>query len=96
MLKIEDGCVNFCSYCIIPYARGRVRSLSPQDTRRELERLLEAGYREIVLTGIEISSWGQDLPGEQTPYRPAGNRLPGPARRGPHPPGQPGAPHHHP
>ena len=61
MLKIEDGCVNFCSYCIIPYARGRVRSLSPQDTRRELERLLEAGYREIVLTGIEISSWGQDL-----------------------------------
>ena len=41
MLKIEDGCVNFCSYCIIPYARGRVRSLSPQDTRRELERLLE-------------------------------------------------------
>ena len=66
MLKIEDGCVNFCSYCIIPYARGRVRSLSPQDTRRELERLLEAGYREIVLTGIEISSWGQDLPGEQT------------------------------
>ena len=61
MLKIEDGCVNFCSYCIIPYARGRVRSLSPQDTRRELERLLEAGYREIVLTGIEISSWGRDL-----------------------------------
>ena len=43
-----------------------MRSLSPQDTRRELERLLEAGYREIVLTGIEISSWGQDLPGEQT------------------------------
>ena len=66
MLKIEDGCVNFCSYCIIPYARGRVRSLSPQDTRRELERLLEAGYREIVLTGIEISPWGQDLPGGQT------------------------------
>ena len=66
MLKIEDGCVNFCSYCIIPYARGRVRSLSPQDTRRELERLLEAGYREIVLTGIEISSWGQDLEGKPT------------------------------
>ena len=66
MLKIEDGCVNFCSYCIIPYARGRVRSLSPQDTRRELERLLEAGYREIVLTGIEISSWGHEFKDRST------------------------------
>ncbi len=66
MLKIEDGCVNFCTYCIIPYARGRILSLSPADTERELKRLLEAGYREIVLTGIEISSWGRDLPGEQT------------------------------
>ncbi len=61
MLKIEDGCVNFCSYCIIPYARGRVLSLSKEDTAREVRRLAEAGYREIVLTGIEISSWGHDL-----------------------------------
>lgn len=66
MLKIEDGCVNFCSYCIIPYARGRVRSLSSADTALEVHRLVEAGYREIVLTGIEISSWGQDLPGGET------------------------------
>lgn len=66
MLKIEDGCVNFCSYCIIPYARGRVRSLSPVDTMLEVYRLVEAGYREIVLTGIEISSWGQDLPPKET------------------------------
>ena len=66
MLKIEDGCVNFCSYCIIPYARGRVRSLSPADTALEVHRLVEAGYREIVLTGIEISSWGQDLPAGET------------------------------
>ena len=63
MLKVEDGCVNFCSYCIIPYARGPVRSL-PQDLAAEQAAgLAAAGYREIVLTGIEISSWGRDLPG---------------------------------
>ncbi len=66
MLKVEDGCVNFCTYCIIPYARGPVRSLDIPGARQELARLLEAGYREIVLTGIEISSWGRDLPGEET------------------------------
>ena len=66
MLKVEDGCVNFCTYCIIPYARGPVRSLDVPGARQELARLLEAGYREIVLTGIEISSWGRDLPGEET------------------------------
>ena len=63
MVKIEDGCVNFCSYCIIPYARGRVRSLPAADAAAEAARLARQGYREIVLTGIEISSWGQDLPG---------------------------------
>ena len=61
MLKMEDGCVNFCSYCIIPYARGRVRSLPLADCVRQAQVLEAAGYREIVLTGIEISSWGQDL-----------------------------------
>ena len=61
MLKIEDGCVNFCSYCIIPYARGRVRSLPLSQCAHEARTLAEAGYQEIVLTGIEISSWGQDL-----------------------------------
>lgn len=66
MLKIEDGCTNFCSYCIIPYARGRVRSLSPVDSALEIHRLVEQGYREIVLTGIEISSWGRDLDTDKT------------------------------
>jgi len=61
MLKVEDGCVNFCTYCIIPYARGPVRSL-PMDKAAEQVRALRAqGYREIVLTGIEISSYGQDF-----------------------------------
>ena len=66
MLKMEDGCVNFCSYCIIPYARGRIRSLPVADCVRQAKELVEQGYQEIVLTGIEISSWGQDLEGEET------------------------------
>ena len=61
MLKVEDGCVNFCSYCIIPYARGRIRSLPLSEAVRQTRQLVEQGYREIVLTGIEISSWGHDL-----------------------------------
>ena len=61
MLKVEDGCVNFCAYCIIPYARGPVRSLPLADAAAEAARLQCEGYREIVLTGIEISSWGHDL-----------------------------------
>lgn len=66
MLKVEDGCVNFCSYCIIPYARGPVRS-APLDVVVEQARALAAqGYREIVITGIEISSWGQDLKNGET------------------------------
>ncbi len=60
MLKVEDGCVNFCSYCIIPYARGAVRSLPLDEARRQAAHLAAEGYRELVLTGIEISSWGQD------------------------------------
>ncbi len=61
MLKVEDGCVNFCSYCIIPYARGPIRSLPAGEAADQARRLAEEGYREIVLTGIEISSWGRDL-----------------------------------
>lgn len=61
MLKVEDGCVNFCSYCIIPYARGRIRSLPLQEGIKQTKQLQQQGYREIVLTGIEISSWGHDL-----------------------------------
>ena len=66
MLKVEDGCVNFCSYCIIPYARGPIRSLPPEAAAARARELAEAGYREIVLTGIEISSWGQDLKNGQS------------------------------
>ena len=61
MLKVEDGCVNFCAYCIIPYARGRVRSLPIPTAAEQAKELAAEGYREIVVTGIEISSWGQDL-----------------------------------
>ncbi len=61
MLKVEDGCANFCSYCVIPYARGPVRSLPLNEAAEEARRLAGEGYREIVLTGIEISSWGRDL-----------------------------------
>lgn len=61
LLKVEDGCVNFCSYCIIPYARGPVRSLSLEAAAEQAAGLKADGYREIVLTGIEISSWGRDL-----------------------------------
>ena len=66
MLKVEDGCANFCSYCIIPYARGPVRSLPMAAAVEETQRLRQEGYREIVLTGIEISSYGRDLPGQPT------------------------------
>ena len=61
MLKVQDGCNNFCSYCIIPYARGPVRSLPLDEAVEEAKRLAAAGYREIVVTGIEIASWGRDL-----------------------------------
>ena len=61
MLKVEDGCVNFCSYCIIPYARGPVRSLPLADAASQAAALAAEGYREIVVTGVEISSWGHDL-----------------------------------
>ena len=61
MLKVQDGCVNFCSYCIIPYARGPVRSMPFDTAIAEAKRLAEEGYHEIVITGIEISSYGVDL-----------------------------------
>ena len=66
MLKVEDGCVNFCSYCIIPYARGPVRSLPLEVAVAQTRQLREEGYKEIVITGIEISSWGQDLKNGQS------------------------------
>ena len=60
-IKIQDGCNQFCTYCIIPYARGRVRSRRWEDIRLEIEGLVAAGYKEIVLTGIHISSYGIDF-----------------------------------
>ena len=66
MLKVEDGCVNFCTYCIIPYARGPVRSLPKAEAVAQTRRLREEGDRELVITGIEISGWGHDLKNGET------------------------------
>lgn len=63
-IKIQDGCNQFCTYCIIPYARGRVRSRNMQDIITEIRGLAEAGYQEVVLTGIHISSYGLDVDGQ--------------------------------
>ena len=67
MLKVQDGCVNFCSYCIIPYTRGPVRSAPLEIAVEQAKELAQRGYREIVVTGIEIASWGVDLPGKPEP-----------------------------
>ena len=64
MLKVQDGCVNFCTYCIIPYTRGPIRSAPAALAVEQAKQLKEQGYREIVVTGIEIASWGADLPGK--------------------------------
>ena len=66
MLKVEDGCRNFCTYCIIPFARGPVRSLPISEAVVQTGQLAAEGYQEVVITGIEISSWGQDLDGEKS------------------------------
>lgn len=63
-IKIQDGCNQFCSYCIIPYARGRIRSRALQDVIEEVGGLVAKGYQEIVLTGIHLSSYGMDFTGE--------------------------------
>lgn len=60
-IKIQDGCNSFCTYCIVPYARGRISSKGVQDVRLQMQRLLELGYREIVLTGIHTGLYGSDL-----------------------------------
>ena len=59
-IKVQDGCNQFCSYCIIPYARGRVRSRNVQNVLEEVKRLAASGYQEVVLTGIHLSSYGID------------------------------------
>ena len=64
MVKVQDGCVNFCSYCIIPYTRGPIRSAPLELAVEQAKELAQRGYQEIVVTGIEIASWGFDLPGK--------------------------------
>ncbi len=64
MLKVQDGCVNFCSYCIIPYTRGPVRSAPLELVIEQAKQLRDKGYQEIIITGIEIASWGVDLEGK--------------------------------
>lgn len=64
LIKIQDGCDRFCSYCIIPYTRGPVRSRKLENIMDEVQRLAENGYKEVVLTGIHVASYGKDLEGE--------------------------------
>ena len=61
-IKVQDGCNQFCTYCIIPYARGRVRSREKENILNEVHKLAKAGYKEVVLTGIHLSSYGVDFP----------------------------------
>ncbi len=67
-IKVQDGCNQFCSYCIIPYTRGRVRSRRPEDVVEEVQALTAGGYQEIVLTGIHLSSYGVDFEGENIDF----------------------------
>ncbi|RGN03730.1 tRNA (N(6)-L-threonylcarbamoyladenosine(37)-C(2))-methylthiotransferase MtaB [Blautia obeum] len=64
-IKVQDGCNQFCTYCIIPFARGRVRSRKIEEVLREVETLAAKGYKEVVLTGIHLSSYGVDFPKEE-------------------------------
>lgn len=64
-LKVQDGCNNRCSFCIIPWVRGHSRSLQTDEAVREVQALVDAGYREVVLSGINLGRWGRDLPGRQ-------------------------------
>ena len=68
-IKVQDGCNQFCTYCIIPYARGRVRSRSMEDVTEEVRTLAENGYKEVVLTGIHLSSYGIDFDKEEIVLR---------------------------
>lgn len=61
VIKIQDGCDRFCSYCIIPYARGRVRSRKPENVIAEIEKIAQKGIKEVVITGIHIASYGKDF-----------------------------------
>ncbi|MBW2158323.1 MAG: radical SAM protein, partial [Deltaproteobacteria bacterium] len=60
-LKIQDGCDTFCTYCIVPYARGRSRSMAPEKVLENIRHLKHAGYQEVVLTGVHLGAYGLDL-----------------------------------
>lgn len=64
LLKVQDGCDGRCSYCMVPLARGRSRSLEPALALESFDRLVSSGFREVVLTGVDLASWGGDLPGK--------------------------------
>lgn len=66
-VKIQDGCDRFCTYCIIPFTRGNIRSRRPESVINEIEKIAEEGYAEVVLTGIHISSYGKDFDDKRTP-----------------------------
>jgi threonylcarbamoyladenosine tRNA methylthiotransferase MtaB len=81
-LKVQDGCNNRCSFCIIPSVRGRSRSLKVEEVLREVNQLVEAGYREVVISGINLGRWGRDLPDRIVEDGPALSGV----ERGPRPP----------
>ena len=66
VIKVQDGCDRFCSYCIIPYARGRVRSRKPENVLAEIRKVAEEGIKEVVITGIHVASYGKDFDNENT------------------------------
>ena len=61
VIKVQDGCDRFCSYCVIPYARGRVRSRKPENIIAEIEKIAQNNIKEVVITGIHIASYGKDF-----------------------------------
>ena len=63
VIKVQDGCNNFCSYCIIPYAKGRVRSRKPESVIKEVKEIVKEGIKEVVITGIHVASYGKDFEG---------------------------------
>ncbi len=64
LMKVQDGCDNYCTYCIIPYSRGHIRSMPLETAKEQIQKLSRDGYREVIITGIEISSYGRDLEGK--------------------------------
>ena len=64
VIKVQDGCDRFCSYCIIPYARGRVRSRTPESVVTEITEIAKNGIKEVVITGIHVASYGKDFKDE--------------------------------